>query len=270
VYFDALLHAAALRAADVEALRFFGVAGALVPSGDGFHPATAGALRDHWLATAAVARSLRARGLPAWAALGIHPRRIPRRGLAERLADLPEHLSRPEVAAIGPAGLEEGGPQEEEVFLAQARLAAELRLPLLVRTAWRARERQVGRLLTLLEEVELEPGRVLVSHADARTLPVIRARGHRALVVMSGRAGVEEAARLVARHGAAGIVLGSDAGDGAGDPLALPRVADRLQRAGLSVAVIKRACLGNALEWLGLEGEALTPPTRAPGSPARG
>jgi predicted metal-dependent TIM-barrel fold hydrolase len=117
----------------------------------------------------------------------------------------------------------------------------------------------VGRLLTLLEEVELEPGRVLVSHADARTLPVIRARGHRALVVMSGRGGVEEAARLVARHGAAGIVLGSDAGDGGGDPLSLPRAADRLQRAGLSVAVIRRACLGNALEWLGLEPEALTP-----------
>ena len=43
-----------------------------------------------------------------------------------------------------------------------------------------------------------------------------------------------------------------------------------LQAAGLSVAVIRRVCLANALEWLGLEGEALAPPTRAPGSPARG
>jgi hypothetical protein len=252
MYFDALLHAAALRAADAEALRFFGVVGALVPSGDAFHPTSAAALGAHWVATAAATRALRRRGVKAWAALGVHPRRIPRRGLAERLAELPELLGRPEVAAVGPTGLELGGPLEEEVFLAQARLAAELRLPLLVQTGWRARARQVGRLLTLLEDVELAPERVLVLHADARTLPVIRARGHRALVALSGVRGVEEAAALVARHGAEGILLGSDAGDGGGDLLALPRAADRLQRAGLSVAVIRRVCLGNALAWLGL------------------
>jgi len=255
--FDALLDAASLRPGDVEALRFFGVAGVLVPSSDAFHPATAAALREHWLATVAAARSLRRLGLPAWAALGVDPRRLPRRGLAERLAELPELLGRREVAALGPAGLEEGGAEEEEVFLAQARLAAQLRLPLLVRAGWRARPRLIARLLGLLEETELAPERVLVLHADARTLPVLRARGHRALVTMPGRHGVEEAARLVARHGAEGIVLGSDAGGGGGDLLALPRVADRLQRAGLSLGVIRRACLGNALDWLGLEARDL-------------
>ena len=115
-----------------------------------------------------------------------------------------------------------------------------------------ARASQVGRLLELLESTELPPERVLVQHADARTLPILRARGHRALLTMAGRHGVEEAARLVARHGAEGILLGSDAGDAGGDLLALPRVADRLARARLSLAVIRRACLGNALAWLGL------------------
>ena len=259
MYFDALLHAGSLRRQEVEALRFFGVAGALVPSGDGFHPATASRLRDHWGATAAAARSLRAQGVKAWAALGIHPRRIPQRGLAERLADLPGWLDRPEVAAVGPCGLHLGGAAEEEVFLAQARLAAELRLPLLLCAGSRGRERLVRRLLVLLEETEVEPARVLLSHADAATLPLLAARGHRALVTMPGRTGVEEAARLVRRHGPESIVLGSDAGDGGGDPLALPRAADRLARAGLSVAVIRRVVLGNALAWLGQAPEALAP-----------
>jgi predicted metal-dependent TIM-barrel fold hydrolase len=257
MYFDALHDAASLRASDVEALRFFGVAGVLVPSGDGYHPATAAGLREHWLATMATARRLRRAGLPAWAALGVDPRRRPRRGLAERLAELPALLGRPEVAALGPAGLEEGGEEEEALFLSQARLAAELRLPLLVRAGARARPRLTGRLLGLLEETDLAPGRVLMLHADARTLPILRSRGHLALVTMPGRQGVDEAARLVARHGAEGIVLGSDAGPGGGDPLALPRVADRLQRAGLSLGVIRRACLSNALGWLGLEPGAL-------------
>jgi predicted metal-dependent TIM-barrel fold hydrolase len=242
----------------VEALRFFGVAGALVPSGDGFHPPTAAALQAHWVATAEAARSLSRRGLRAWAALGVDPRRIPRRGLAERLASLPELLGRPEVAAIGPAGLELGGAREEEVFMEQGRLAAELRLPLLVRTSRRLRTRQTARLLELLAEAEVPPERVLVLHADARTLPVILARGHRALVTLSGSRGVEEAARLVGRHGAEGILLGSDAGDGGGDLLAVPRAADRLQRAGLSVAVIRRVCLQNALAWIGREAADLS------------
>jgi predicted metal-dependent TIM-barrel fold hydrolase len=253
MWFDALLHGAGLRAADVELVRSFGLAGALVPSGDAFHPVTAAGLAAHWGATAATARRLRRAGLPAWAALGVHPRRIPRRGLAERIADLPGWLSRPEVAAVGPVGLDQGGAEEEEVFLQQATLAAELRLPLLVRAGWRTRARQVGQLLDLLEPLELEPSRVLVLHADARTLPAIRARGHRALVALSGADGVTAAARLVARHGPEGIVLGSDAGDGHGDPLALPRVADRLARDGLSLAVIRRVCRDNALAWLGLE-----------------
>jgi hypothetical protein len=256
VYFDASLHAGALRRGDVEALRFFGVAGALLPCGDAFHPATSAALGEHWVATAAAARSLRRRGLPAWAALGVPPRRIPRHGLAERLAGLPELLGRPEVAAVGPVGLAEGGPLEEEVLLAQARLAAELRLPLLVR-AGPARAASLERVLALLEEAEVEPGRALVSPADARTLPALRARGHLGLLTMPGKGGVEEAARLVRRLGAGGVVLGSGAGDGGGDLLALPRAADRMQRAGLSLAVIRRACLGNALGWLGLEPGAL-------------
>ncbi len=253
MWFDALLHAGALRAADVEALRFFGVAGALVPSGDEPHPPTAAALALHWAETVEAVRRLRRLGLPAWAALGVDPRRIPPRGLAALLADLPELLGRREVAAVGPAGLDAGGPAEEAVLVRQAELAAALRLPLLVRTAPRARAARTRRLLALLAGTGIEPERVLVLHADARTLPAILARGHRALVAMSGRGGVEEAARLVARHGAARIVLGSDAGDGAGDLLALPRAADRLSRVGLSVGVIRRACLTNALAWLGLE-----------------
>ena len=64
--------------------------------------------------------------------------------------------------------------------------------------------------------------------------------------------GVEEAAALVRRHGSEGLLLGSDAGESGGDLLALPRAADRLARAGLSLAVLRRACLGNALAWLGL------------------
>ena len=249
--FDAQLHAAALRPADAEALRFFGVAGALLHGGGGVQPPSAAGLQADWVSTAAAARRMRRAGLKTWAALGVEPDRLPARGLAERLAALPELLSRPEVAAVGPAGLEGGGPREEEVLLAQAALAAELRRPLLVRAGRRRRGALLGQLLELLEGGGLPPERVLVIDPGAAALPLLRSRGHLALLPLSGPGGLEEAVRLVARLGPEGLVLGSGAGDGGGDLLAVPRAADRMAAAGLSVAVIRRVCLTNALGWLG-------------------
>src|SRR5689334_15292534 len=97
--FDALLHARALDARALADLRFFGVTGALVPSDDAIAPATAAAIRRGWDQVVLAARRLRRAGLAGYAALGVHPARIPLRGLEALLAELPDALGRPEVAA---------------------------------------------------------------------------------------------------------------------------------------------------------------------------
>ena len=116
--FDALLRAGGLRAAEVEDLRFFGVTGALVPSDDSAVPCTADGVRRGWDEVVAAARRLRRGGIAAWAALGVHPGRIPPRGLEALLAELPDALGRPEVAALGLVGLAAGGEHEERVLTA--------------------------------------------------------------------------------------------------------------------------------------------------------
>jgi predicted metal-dependent TIM-barrel fold hydrolase len=263
VFFDAHLGATALTARDLADLRFFGIAGALCPASDAVAPATAAAIHGAWEDLAGkVVRRLRRGGIAAWAALGVHPRRIPWRGLEALLAELPELLGRPEVVAIGEIGLEEGGPREEEVFARQLAMAKELRLPVLVHTPWKDKGRRTRRILAILREADLPPGRVLVDHADARTVRMIRSFGHAAGVSLSaggrGRSGpVEEAVRLVASLGPDGLVLDSDAGEGGGDLLGMARAADRMAKAGLSEAVVRRVCGGNALAWLGLSARAL-------------
>jgi predicted metal-dependent TIM-barrel fold hydrolase len=253
--FDALLHARALRPRDLADLRFFGVAGGLVPSDDAIASATAAAIRKGWDEIVLSVRRVRRAGLAAWGAVGVHPRRIPLRGLEALLAELPAALGRPEIAALGLVGLGEGGELEERVLARQLELARELRRPVLVSTPWRGRERLTRRLLALLREAELEPARVLVAGADARTIRPIRACGFLAGLALSAdggpRGGVDAAVRAVAALGPEGIVLGSDAGLAGGDLLALARAADRLAKAGLSEAVVKRVCGGNALAFLG-------------------
>lgn len=259
--FDAELHPLALRAGDLADLRYFGVAGALVPADDAVPAASREVLRRGWdaLAQGALRRLGRA-GLAGYAAIGIHPRRIPWRGLEALLAELPDFLGRRHVLALGAIGLDEGGPREEAVFSRQLELARELRRPVVVHTPWRAKERITRRTLALLREHELDPARVLVLRTDARTVKMVRACGYAAGLSLSGGGGdaLEEAVRLVASRGPEGLVLGSGAGDGAGDLLALPRAAARLAKAGLSAAVVRRVCGGNALALLGLTPAALT------------
>jgi predicted metal-dependent TIM-barrel fold hydrolase len=248
--FDALLHARTLRPRDLEDLAFFGVEGGLVPSDDAIPAATGAAVRRGWDEVALAVRRLRRAGLAAWGALGVHPRRIPLRGLEALLVDLPRALGRPEVAAVGAVGLDSGGELEERVLSRQLELARELRLPAVASTPWRGKERATRRLLALLREAELDPARVLVTGADARTVRAIRACGYHAGLSLSGE-GLDRAVAIVAALGPEGLVLGTDAGVAGGDLLALSRAADRLERAGLSEAVVRRVCGGNALAFLG-------------------
>jgi predicted metal-dependent TIM-barrel fold hydrolase len=204
-------------------------------------------------------RRLRRGGIAGYAAAGVHPRAIPWRGLERLLADLPDVLGRPQVVAVGAIGLDEGGAREVAVFARQLELARELRLPVLVDTPWRAKERLTRRALAMLREHDLDPGRVLLAGVDAQTVRMIRACGYAAgLTLSTGAAGadpIDDAVRLVRSLGPEGLVLGSGAGDGPGDLLALPRAAGRLAKAGLSPAVIRRVCGGNARALLGIAPE---------------
>jgi uncharacterized protein len=266
MWFDAHLHARALRARDLDDLRFFGIAGALVPAGDEVAAPTGAAIRRDWDGLARAVRRLRRGGLAAYGAVGVPPGRIPLRGLEALLAELPDHLGRPEMSALGPVGLAGDGELAERVLARQLDLARELRLPALVRVPWTGGDQVLRRTLAVLREADLVPSRVLVAPADARAARTIRACGFLAGLWLSGddRAGaaLDEAVGIVSALGPEGVVLGSDAGLGGGDPLALARAADRLGKAGLSDAVVRRVCGENAVAWLGVDLKLRTGATR--------
>lgn len=251
--FDALLRAGRLRPREIEDLRFFGVAGALVLSDDSAVRSTADDVRAGWEEVVRAVRRLRQGGVAAWAAVGVHPARIPLRGLEALLAELPDALGRREVTALGLVGLWDGGELEERVLGRQLELARELRLPVVVEAGRRGGDRAVRRLLAVVRESEVEPDRVLVAGADSRTVRTIRACGHVSALRLSGdgsRDEIDAAVAVVRALGPEGIVLGSDAGMSGGDLLALARAADRLERTGLSVAVVRRVCGENAVAFL--------------------
>ncbi len=251
--FDSHLHPERLRDVDLQTLRYFGVQRVLglahyleEPGVDALR-AQVTALVDEELPR------LQRAGLDARVALGVHPRSLPRRGLQAVLDLLPAAFDDRRVVAVGEIGLHHGGPAEEEAVVEQLRLARRLRVPVLVHTPERDKERHTRRLLALLREHGPAPERVLVDHVSARTLPLVLGCGHWAgLTVQLGALKAERAVALVARMGSERLVFNSDAGDRTGDLLAFPRAAHLLSRSGLSDNVVRRVAWANASRFLGL------------------
>lgn len=245
--FDAHLHPEALSDQDLESMRFFGVERALVVAHH-FPEPTPKAMRLHFeqLVTKQLPR-LEKLGIRAWAALGVHPRCIPRRGLSEVLSSLPEYFRGGRVVALGEVGLHEGGGLEEEALVEQLALARRLKLKVLVHTPGRDKERHTRRILTLTRESGVAPSRILVDHASARTVRPILGCGHWAgLTLHPDALSADRTVVLIRRLGSERLVLNSDAGDGAGDILGLARVAHLLEKAKLSRPIAVRVAASNA------------------------
>ncbi|WP_373046435.1 TatD family hydrolase [Vulgatibacter sp.] len=253
--FDASIHPLFLPEQDLRDLAFFGVGGAVAVVGDeieGQEP------EDLLAAFARLVREeplrLRRAGITPFVALGIHPRRIPAHGLERVIAELPALFDEARVVAVGPVGLEEGGPLEEEAFLRQLELAQSLGTRVIVRTPSREKARHTRRLLGLLRESGIEPARVLVGQVNAQTVRLVRACGYAASISVSPlRIRAEDAVALVRQLGSSDLVLASEVGAGPGDLLALPRTAWLLGQAGLSPEIVRRVARENALAFFGID-----------------
>ena len=252
--FDAHLHPETLSDLDLESLRAFGVERA-VALGHHFPESTSRGLRAHFrdLLEVQLPRLERA-GIRGYVALGVHPRAIPRRGLHDVLAGLPALFRGGRVVALGEIGFHRGGPDEEEAVVEQLELARRLSLRVVLHTPALDKERWTRRLLALVRAHGPVPGRVLVEHASARTVPLILARGHWAgLTVNVGELTADRAVQLVRKVGSRRLTLGSDAGDRPGDLLGLPRAVHLLERAGLGRTLVAQLAFRNARRFFGVE-----------------
>jgi uncharacterized protein len=246
--FDAHVHPDGLSDADLESMRFFGVRAALVAAHHTTTQPTAAKLLAHFedIVDRQLPR-LERHGIRGYAALGLHPQSLPRRGAGEVLARLPEFFRGGKVVALGAIGLHVGDEAEEEVFLEQLQLARRLKLPVMVHTPRENKDQITRRTLNTLRKSLLAPGRALVDHASGRTLRLILECGHYAgLTLHPEQLSAEKAVAVVRRSGSERLVLDTDAGVGAGDILAMARAVSLLRKAKLSIPVVSRVAFDNA------------------------
>jgi len=254
--FDAHLHPQGLTDQDLESLRLFGVAAAVVAADHSAEPTAKGLLAHFEEVVRRQLPRLEKQGVRAYAALGVHPRAVPRRGLSEVLQALPGWFGG-RVVALGEIGLHAGSEEEEEAFVEQLQLARRLKLRVMVHTPAQNKERLTRRTINLIRESGVAPGQVLIDHAGTKTVRLVVECGHWAgLTIHPDELSAERAVALVRKMGASRLVLDSDSGDRAGDLLGMARVASRLARGGLSDPVVAHVTWKNAAEFFGVEAPA--------------
>ncbi len=250
-FFDARLHPAALLDVDLETLRQFGVGAGLVVADATASARTPSQLIAHFDATLAQVDRLRARALPCWAALGVPPLALPRRGLLDVLDAIAPRCTGGKVVALGQLGLVTGSKAEVSALEAQLALAHKLRLRAHVCFGG---GRALGLLrtgLTVIERVGLRPAHVLVECASLAAARLVQQLGYvGGLTLHPDFLRPKDAAEIVAALGPKRLVAASGAGDGATDLLAVPKLARLLERAGLSAEVVEAVCQTNAATWL--------------------
>jgi len=248
--FDARLTPAGLTNADLETLRQFGVSGALV------FPTAVQRVDDvasSWSAARSELSRLRPLGLDVVTCASVPVVLGRKKGVAALVAALPRQLGERGVMALGPLMLHRGTDDEAELFLEQLTIARRLARPVIVSAPIARHDALTAKTLALLHQSKLKADRVLVDGLTVKSVRSVLARGHLAgLTLHPDRLDVDLAERLVHALGPARLVLGSGAGDGPSDLLALPRLVSRLKLAKLSGGVVSRVSGRTVRAFLGL------------------
>ncbi|MBL8918058.1 MAG: hydrolase TatD [Myxococcaceae bacterium] len=236
--FDARLTAQGLPDADLETLKVFGVTGALVVP---IAPHAVDDVATSWQHALEQRRRLVGLGFESLTCVGVPLSFAGRRGVGALLEALPRALAEPGVAALGPLMLHRATDDELALFHEQLTLARGLHRPVLVTAPAVRHEALTTKTLAALAASKLAPARVLIDGLGLKTVRSVLARGHLAgLTLHPERLDVDVAERMVHALGPERLVLGSGAGDGPSDLLALPRLVSRLKAAKLSGGVIGR------------------------------
>lgn len=194
-------------------------------------------------------------GIQHYTWLCLNPKEGEDRELArEVLRRIPRYLDRPNVLGIGEIGTNRNTRNELETFRDHVRLALEHDLPIHIHTPHLEDKYKGTRLIvdTLLEFSELDPGRVMIDHAEEHTLEMILENGFWTGLTLYPQTKVspERAIDMLEIHGPERICVASACDWGPSVPVAVPEFALAMRRRGHDEALIHRVIFENPKEFL--------------------
>jgi len=153
-------------------------------------------------------------GLDLYAAIGIHPRSIPKAGF-DKISEVMKTLYKHEfVVAFGETGLQLGSNKEIDALKSQLELAKDFDFPIIVHTPSANKLEITEKTLPIIDKIRINPELVVLDHVNDETISKVDKSGYNVgLTVQSGKLLPETAAELVIQYADNNIiVINSDNG----------------------------------------------------------
>ena len=189
----------------------------------------------------------------AWMAM--NPKESEDRDLSrEVLKRIPKFLERPTVLGVGEIGLNRVTRNEIETYTEQVELALEHGQLILIHTPHLEDKLKGTRISidVLRRYSTIEPGRVLVDHAEEHTVEMILEHGYWAGLTLypNTKVSPQRAADMIEKFGADRILVAGACDWGPSDPIAVPRFIAEMRRRRHSDALIHRVVFENPVRFL--------------------
>jgi len=215
-------------------------------------------------------------GIEHFSTIALNPKEANDTRCTPILSMLPRWLNRDRVVAVGEIGFDEMTPAEEHAFEAQAEMARDAGLPVLVHTPHRDKAVGVRRSLDLLAASGLSTESVLVDHLTELTYGLVVDSGAWMGFSIYPETKMDPV-RMVAvlrEHGLERILVNSAADWGRSNPLATSDVGHAMLAAGFSDDDVDQVLWRNPVEFFGRSGRldlgGVAPTTVAGNSIERG
>jgi len=195
-------------------------------------------------------------GIEHFAWLCLNPKEGEDRELARQVLGLiPEFLDKPNVLGIGEIGLNRVTRNELATFSDHVDLAMEHEQLIHIHTPHLEDKHKGTRVIveTLAKDPRIEPGRVMVDHAEEHTIDMVLDHGFWTGLTLYPTTKVSpgRAIDMIEVHGPERICVASACDWGDSEPLAIPHFILEMRRRGHGEDLIRKVVFENPLEFLG-------------------
>jgi predicted metal-dependent TIM-barrel fold hydrolase len=195
-------------------------------------------------------------GIAHYAWLCLNPKEGEDRDLARRVLDIiPRYLERPNVLGIGEIGLNRVTRNELATFVDHVDLAAQHNQLIHIHTPHLEDKYKGTRTIveTLAADRRIEPGRVMVDHAEEHTAGMVLEHGFWTGITLypTTKVSAGRAVDMIEIHGAERVCVASACDWGPSEPTAVPQFVLEMRRRGHPETLIRKIVYENPIEFLG-------------------
>lgn len=256
-YIDMHAHMASRTTDDYEQMALTGCVALTDPAfWAGFDRSSADGFDDYFHQLTEVEPKRAARvGIRHYTWLCLNPKEADNRSLARAVIEkIPKYLDRPNVLGIGEIGLNRVTRNEAATFQDHLDLAVAHNQMILIHTPHLEDKYKGTRIIveTLLKDGRIDPGRILIDHAEEHTIGMILENGFWAGITLYPQTKVspQRAIDMIERAGPERICVSSACDWGPSLPIAIPRFALEMRRRRHSERSIRKIIYENPAAFL--------------------